>query len=119
MARVQVFTGVERRRRWSAEQKRAIVLAASSPGAVVTEVARRADVNSGQIYRWRDELQATARFGGAPGFARVVVTAEEPPGPTRPEPMIEIVVGGGTQVRLPVSASPDLAAAVVGALVRS
>ena len=59
MARVQVFTGVERRRRWSTEQKRAIVSAAFSPGAVVTDVARRADVNSGQIYRWRDELRDT------------------------------------------------------------
>jgi len=116
MTRVQVFTGVERRRRWSAEQKQAIVTAAFSPGAVVTEVARRADVNSGQIYRWRDELRDT---GGSPGFARVMVTAGGPSVPARPEPMIEIVVGDGTQVRLPVSASPDLAAAVVRALVWS
>ncbi len=119
MTRVEVFTGVERRRRWSAEQKRAIVSAAFSPGAVVSDVARRADVNSGQIYRWRDELRDTGGFGGLPGFARVMVTAGEPPMQARPEPMIEIVVGGGTQVRLPVSASPDLAAAVVRALVRS
>ena len=66
MARVQVFTGVERRRRWSAEQKRAIVSAAFSPGAVVTEVARRADVNSGQIYRchrtWRQTLRDNPRL---------------------------------------------------------
>ena len=119
MTRVQVFTGVERRRRWSAEQKRAIVSAAFSPGAVVTEVARRADVNSGQIYRWRDELRDTGGFGGPLGFARVMVTTEGPSVQARPESMIEIMVGGGTQVRLPVSASPDLAAAVVRALVRS
>jgi transposase len=49
MARVEVISGVERRRRWSADQKRAIGAAAFSPGAVVSEVARRADVNSGQI----------------------------------------------------------------------
>jgi transposase len=119
MTRVQVFTGVERRRRWSVEQKQAIVRAAFSPGAVVTEVARRADVNSGQIYRWRDELRDTGGFGGSLGFARVMVTAGGPSVPARPESMIEIVVGDGTQVRLPVSASPDLAAAVVRALVWS
>ena len=119
MARVQVFTGVERRRRWSAEQKRAIVLAAFSPGAVVTDVARRADVNSGQIYRWRDELRDTGGFSGSPGFAQVMVTADGRSVQARPESVIEIVLGGGAQVRLPVSASPDLAAAVVRALVRT
>jgi hypothetical protein len=32
------------RRRWSAEQKRAIVAESLAPGAVVTEVARRAEI---------------------------------------------------------------------------
>ena len=53
MARVEVITGPERRRRWSAEQKRAIVAESLAPGAVVTEIARRADIGPGQIYRWR------------------------------------------------------------------
>ena len=51
MARVQVFTGVERRRRWSAEQKRAIVLAAFSPGAVVTDVAELEAAIAGLLER--------------------------------------------------------------------
>jgi Transposase len=38
MARVEVITGPERRRRWSAEQKRAIVAESVVPGAVVTEL---------------------------------------------------------------------------------
>ena len=116
MTRVQVFTGVERRRRWSAEQKRAIVAAAFSPGAVVTEVARRADVNSGQIYRWRDELRAADGYGASSGFARVVVTAAMPAGA---ESVIEVAVGSGAQVRIPASVSPELAAAVLTALRRS
>ena len=49
MARVEVITGPERRRRWSEEQKRAIVAASLAPGAVISEVARRADVGAGQI----------------------------------------------------------------------
>jgi transposase len=42
MARVEVISGIERRRRWSEEQKRAIVAESFAPGAVVSEVARRA-----------------------------------------------------------------------------
>jgi transposase len=64
LARVEVITGPERRRRrrWSDEQKRAIVAESFAPGAVVAEVGRRADVSSGQIYRWRQEVGAAARF---------------------------------------------------------
>src|SRR5262245_33533079 len=56
MARYQLISGPERRRRWSEEQKLALVAAAFAPGAIVSEVARRADVCSGQLYRWRQEL---------------------------------------------------------------
>ena len=47
MARVEVITGPERRRRWTEDQKRAIVAASLAPGAVVNEVARRAEVCPG------------------------------------------------------------------------
>ena len=87
MAGVEVISGVERRRHWSTDQKRAIVAAAFSPGAVVSEVARRADVNSGQIYRWRDELRGVSgRFSREAGFAQVTV-------------------GNGGQVRMPAICS--------------
>jgi transposase len=35
MARVEVITGSERRRRWNAEQKRAIAAESLVPGAVI------------------------------------------------------------------------------------
>jgi transposase-like protein len=67
MARVEVITGPERRRRWSENQKRAIIAASLAPGAVVSDVARRADVCPGQIYRWRKELcAAPAGFAEMP-----------------------------------------------------
>src|SRR5258708_34481471 len=69
MSRVEVMSGPERRRRWSEKQKRAIVAEAFAPGASVSEVARRMDVVSGQIYRWRRELR-----GAVAGFAEVVVS---------------------------------------------
>jgi transposase len=46
MARFEVITGPERRRRWSEDQKRAIVAESFAPGAVVSEVARRADISA-------------------------------------------------------------------------
>ncbi len=62
MARFEVITGPERRRRWSAEQKRAIVAESLAPGAVVTEIARRAEICPGQIYRWRREIRVGHGF---------------------------------------------------------
>ena len=72
MTRVEVITGPERRRRWTDEQKRAIVEASFAPGAVVAEVARHADIRSGQIYRWRRELGAVVD-----GFAQVLLAPSE------------------------------------------
>jgi len=70
MARVEVITGVERRRRWSDGEKRAIVAERFAPGAVVAEVARRADISPGQIYRWRQEVRAAVA-----GFAPLLIAA--------------------------------------------
>src|SRR5215207_8966149 len=84
MARFEVITGPERRRRWSEDQKRAIVAESFAPGAVVSDVARRADVSPGQIYRWRQELRAVAGFAQlliAPGETAAADNA--PPAPDR------------------------------------
>jgi transposase len=54
---VEVVTRGERRRIWSDEQKRLIVLEAMQPGALVTEVARRWGVGTGLIYTWRRQMQ--------------------------------------------------------------
>jgi transposase len=119
MARVEVLTGPERRRRWSDEQKRAIVAASLAPGAVISEVARRADVGAGQIYRWRKELGAVAN-----GFAQVLIaapeistaSAEKPS--SAAEPAIEVEFTGRVRVRIPGSVSAALATAVIKALSR-
>src|SRR5258708_11705304 len=106
MASVEVLAGPERRRRWSVEQKQAIVAAAFGPGAVVRDVARRADVTASLIYRWRRDLRAAAN-----GFAQVLVA---PAGdgvavPAGPAGVGEILGSGPGKV--PASGAP----AVVGA----
>jgi transposase len=112
MAQVHVITGIERRRRWSQDQKRAIVAAAFAPGASVAAVARQADLCPGQIYRWRRALAA------APGFAQVVVAAPEPVPSDAGRPAIEVAFGDSARVRIPGAMPPDLAAAVLRALRR-
>ena len=115
MARFEVITGPERRRRWSEDQKRAIVAESFAPGAVVSEVARRADVSPGQIYRWRQELRGVA------GFAQVLIAPAESAAadgvPSCTEPVIEVEVGK-VRVRIPGAIPAALAAAVVKALSR-
>jgi transposase len=116
MARVEVITGPERRRRWSEEQKRAIVAANLAPGAVVSDVARRADISAGQIYRSRQEMRATA---AAAGFTPVLIAPTEIPEETSgAEPAIEVEFAGKVRVRIPGSVPAGLAAAVVRALSR-
>ena len=117
MARVEIITGPERRRSWSEEQKRAIVAAAFAPGAIVAEVARRAAVCAGQIYRWRQELGHAGN-----GFSRVVISAMDHDGTGCGAldwaPAIEVEFNGAARVRIAASTSPELAAAVVRALRR-
>jgi len=113
MASVELLAGPERRRRWSFEQKQAIVAAAFGPGAVVRDVARQADVTPSLIYRWRRDLRAAAN-----SFAQVLVSPAGD-GVTAPAvPAIEIEFAGNARVRIPASVSPALAAAVVAVLAR-
>src|SRR6195952_2791396 len=51
--RVEVRTGPVHRRRWSAEEKARIVEETLAPGARVSDVARRWQVCSQQVFGWR------------------------------------------------------------------
>jgi transposase len=111
MSRVELISGPERRRRWSEEQKRAIVAEAFAPGASVSAVARRTDIGTGQIYRWRRELGCAVA-----GFTEVVVA----PSCERPEAdgaAVEVALGADIRVRIPVTTPKDLACAVIKAVV--
>jgi transposase len=107
----------ERRRSWGEAQKRAIVAAAFAPGTIVADVARRAEICAGQIYRWRQEIRHADR-----GFAEVVIAAVDDGGNESaalgPAPAIEIELAGTVRVRIAALTAPELAAAVVRALRR-
>jgi len=53
MGPVEVITSVARRRRWSPEEKRAMVQEAESPGMSVSSVARKYGIHPNQLFRWR------------------------------------------------------------------
>ena len=112
MSRVEVLSGPERRRRWSADQKRSIVAEAFAPGASVCEVARRADVVPGQIYRWRQQLRTAAA-----GFAEVVVSPERSESSSAGMAAMEIELGRDIRVRIAATAPKELASAIIKALV--
>ncbi|MBX5214010.1 transposase [Rhizobium sp. NLR10a] len=53
---IEVITSVERRRRWSREDKERLVAACLEPDAVLSEIARSAGIHVSQLFRWRKEL---------------------------------------------------------------
>jgi transposase len=55
--RGEVLDGVERRRRWSDEEKLRILMEVGLRGATLTDVARRHSVSRSQLYTWRRELK--------------------------------------------------------------
>jgi transposase len=57
---------VERRRRWSDEEKLAILKETTQPGVIVAVVARRHGIGTGQLYTWRRQLLQGAMAGFVP-----------------------------------------------------
>jgi transposase len=51
--RIELITGTVRRRRWTIDEKAAIVAESTRPGVNVAEVARRFGVNRGLLQTWR------------------------------------------------------------------
>jgi len=53
METVEVITSVQRRRRWSAQEKKAFVEEAEQPGMSVSAVARKYGIHPNQLFSWR------------------------------------------------------------------
>lgn len=115
MGRMTLMTGDERRRRWSDEERARILAAVDEPGAVVAEVARRADICTSLVYKWRREARATANDAG---FAEVVVeNAPRAPAPAGATEFGAILVEmNGARIRICANAPSSLIAATLKAL---
>jgi transposase len=136
--RIDVITGAERRRKWSAEEKAAIVAESLGEGAVVSEVARRHGLSPQQLFGCRARLRGAVKGSApscdaTPSFVPAIVE-NEPPSPAAPAhtarlpaavtamgasgvapASIEIALGGGV-VRVRGAADPLALTAVLKAL---
>lgn len=75
MSPVEVITSVERRRHWSAAQKRAMVEEAEQPGNTVSSVARKYGIHPNQLFKWRRYMHEGSLV--AVGREEAVVPASE------------------------------------------
>jgi transposase len=85
--RVEVITGIARRRRWSEQDKAKIVAESLEPGVIVADVARRYGLHRNQLYDWRaafgirpdkSEPNKAEDACSAPTFVPVTVVSETP-----------------------------------------
>jgi transposase len=119
---VDIILGKERRR-WSREEKLAIVAETFAPGVVILDVARRHQVSSGQVHTWRKQFCAELGFpapsppldpSAAPAmrFMPLAIAAERAPA------TIEAELAGGARLRITGALDADVVAALVKALSR-
>ena len=111
-----------KRRSWPAALKRDLVLATLEPGASVSVVARRHDVNANQLFKWRRQLLGSPR--AAAGLLPVEVVPEPVPAversdaPTAPG-RIEVALPGGVRVRIEGAVDPAAVTAALAAVTKA
>lgn len=126
LRRIEVITGVERRRKWSLEEKVEIVAESFVGGAVVSEVARRHGISPQRLFGWRARLReemAAQASEASPAFVPAIVDGTRP-GPVKREPeadalpevaSIEITLGPAV-VRVRGTVNPRALSVVLKAL---
>ena len=118
MGRMEIFTGQERRRFWSEEQKLSILSEAFDGDRSVADVAREHDLIPQQIYTWRRRFIAKgilAVSDEVPNFLPVTIAppvAEDGKEPSRKvrarPPRIEIRCKGGRILKISADMNYDL-----------
>lgn len=122
-----------RRRRWSLEEKRAVVELSLDPASSVAEVASCFDILPAQIYGWRRELRETAEAEAredTPMFLPAVVepasvpaVLDEPAASASrllPDALVQLAMEvRGVPVMVAHGASLTLVASVIAALQRA
>jgi transposase len=119
LGQVAVYSGVERRRRWTDAERLEILSEAFAPGATIAQVARRHDVSTGQIYTWRRKLLASSPAGPEPSaltFSEAVLVDDPTPTPSSVVPVIVIDLDRGKRISIFASASAALTTAALRAL---
>jgi transposase len=109
-----------KRRQWSEALKRRIVAESMEPGASVSIVARRHDVNANQLFKWRREMAPEQTPGSAQSVAMLPVEIAPEAGEPRPRARrsgtIEITFSGGARACVRGEVSPETLRQVIGLL---
>jgi transposase len=119
--RIEVITGVGRRRRWSDEVRAGIVAETLEEGARVSEVARRHGVAPSQVFAWRKSArqQSLALPVERPAFVPVVARDDRAQGQLLPvqRPLLIIEVETGeAKLRIPADAPREAILAIMEGL---
>lgn len=116
--RIEVVTRGERRRRWSAAEKQAIVAESLEPNVSIAGIACKHGIGAGQLYGWRHQFLAN-RSGKPAGFARVELL-DEPLRLVAPRRsacgLIEIMLPGGPTIRVDAQVDEHALRRVLGVL---
>jgi transposase len=112
-----IATRVERRRKWTAQEKAALLAEVEAEGGKVTVVARRHRISESVLYNWRAAWKAAAAamqvpvaapfiplgvFGGSGHRDTAVLAQPQPPRPEPSRPMRGSDAGvGGIEIVLP------------------
>jgi transposase len=128
--RVEVLGGIERRRRWSRDDKMRIIEETLLPGAVVTEVARRNGIAASLVFTWRRRARiATEASRSSPRLVPVKIAApaplpestpsiEAPSAARKRSGLIEISLGDGKRVRVDENVNAEALGRVLDVLSR-
>jgi len=129
----EIISRVERRRRWTAEQKVKVLTEALEPGATVSAVADRNGISRSQLYAWmkrarkgdipgislngsQKPLFAAVRIAAVPTLPTPPVTTPAAVDPQRRPGTIEIALANGRIVRVEEGIEPVRLARLVAAL---
>ena len=125
--RVEVLSGVERRRQWSDDEKARIVEETLVLGTTVAAVARRNAVSVSLVFGWRRMAREGLLGRGLPALMPVKIVAPLPvalpapsssvaPRPRRSAGLIEIELSQGRRLRVGRDVDGDALRRVLDAL---
>ena len=128
LQRVEVITGVGRRRSWPPDFKARVVAESLEDGAVISAVARRHGLRPQQLFTWRNQMRSVPPTGRTKVacFASVVVAPVVPElnglaatpaheSGSDDRDLIEVVLDG-TIIRVRAAVTAEVLTAIVRAL---
>jgi transposase len=111
-----------RRKSYTLDEKRRLVAESYEPGASVSRVARRHQINANLLFTWRRQLRPTPIAGPPMELIPVDIVGGTPAGPPRAaveieqRGAIEITLASGVRVRVDASVSEAALKRVLSAL---